>query len=162
MLMPSRWAPACRLHTNFYKFGENVSSHIFHKKNCCDLNLGESLCISTFFPLPDSGLNLLNGFEFYSDLFWMVWHWKTAIDSILSPQCLALSRIKFKACSSCFLCQSHSRTLRMLANHALATPRKSLKSTLKVPLFIQVYKWVPTNLLPLGVTPRWTSIPNNP
>ena len=38
-----------RLHTNLYKFGENVSPHIFHKKHCCDLNLGESLCISTSF-----------------------------------------------------------------------------------------------------------------
>ena len=51
-------------HTNLYKFGENVSPHIFHKKNCCDLNLGESLCISTFFLFSDSELNLLNGFDF--------------------------------------------------------------------------------------------------
>ena len=58
-----------RLHTNFYKFGENVSLHIFHEKNCCDLNLGESLCICTFFLFPDSGLNLLNGFDF---LFWSI------------------------------------------------------------------------------------------
>ena len=52
-------------HTNLYKSGENVSSHIFHEKNCCDLNLGESLCICTFFLFPDSGLNLLNGFYFF-------------------------------------------------------------------------------------------------
>ena len=59
-----------RLHTNLYKFGENVSPHIFPKKNCCDLNLGESLCISTFFLFPDSGLNLLSGFDFFCfDLF---------------------------------------------------------------------------------------------
>ena len=63
------WAPAWRLHTNLYKFGENVSSHIFHEKNCCDLNLGESLCTCTFFLFPDSGLNLLNGFDF---LFWSI------------------------------------------------------------------------------------------
>ena len=31
--------------------------------------------------------------------------------------------------------------------------------TLTVPLFTQVYKWVPANLL-LGVTLRWTSIPS--
>ena len=37
---------------------KNVSPHIFHKKNCCDLNLGESLCISTFFLFPDSGLTV--------------------------------------------------------------------------------------------------------
>ena len=30
-----------RLQTNLYNFEENVSPHIFHKKNCCDLNLGE-------------------------------------------------------------------------------------------------------------------------
>ena len=29
--------------------------------------------------------------------------------------------------------------------------------TLTVPLFIQVYKWVPANLM-LGVTVQWTSI----
>jgi len=39
------------------------------KKNCCDLNLGESLGIFTFFLFSDSGLNLLNGFDFYFDLF---------------------------------------------------------------------------------------------
>ena len=66
---PSRWAPTWRLHTNLYKFGKNVSPHIFHKKNSCDLNLGESLCISTFFLFPDSGLNLLNDFDF---LFWSI------------------------------------------------------------------------------------------
>ena len=70
MLVPCTWAPAWRLHTNLYKFWENVSSHIFHEKNCCDLNLGESLCICrTFFLFPDSGLNLLNGFDF---LFWFI------------------------------------------------------------------------------------------
>ena len=31
--------------------------------------------------------------------------------------------------------------------------------TLTVPLSIQVYKWVPANLM-LGVTLRWTSIPS--
>ena len=66
---PCTWAPAWRLHTNLYKFGENVSSHIFHGKNCCHLNLGESLCMCTFFLFPDSGLNLLNGFDF---LFWSI------------------------------------------------------------------------------------------
>ena len=76
---PSRWAPAWRLHTSLYKFGKNVSPHIFGKKNCCDLNLGESLYISTFFLFPDSRLNRLHGFHFYFDLFWMAWHWKPAI-----------------------------------------------------------------------------------
>ena len=71
--------PAWRLHTNLYKFGENVSPHIFHKKVCYDLNLGESLCVFTFFVFPDSGLNLLHVLIFYFHLFWMAWHWKPAI-----------------------------------------------------------------------------------
>ena len=41
------------------------------KRNCCDLNLGEGLCIFTFYLFPDSGLNLLNCFDFYFDLFVM-------------------------------------------------------------------------------------------
>ena len=49
--------------------GKKASPHILHKKNCCDLNLGESVCIVTFFIFSDSGLNLLNGFDFYFDLF---------------------------------------------------------------------------------------------
>jgi len=39
------------------------------KKNCCDLNLGESLGIFTFFLFSDSGLYLLNDFDFDFDLF---------------------------------------------------------------------------------------------
>ena len=34
-----------------------------------DLNLGEGLCIFTFFHFPDSELYLLNGFDFDFDLF---------------------------------------------------------------------------------------------
>ena len=64
-LCPFRWAPTWRLHTNLYNFGKNVSPHILHKKNCCDLTLGKSLCLSTFFLFPDSGINLLNGFHFF-------------------------------------------------------------------------------------------------
>ena len=44
-----------------------VSPHILQKKNCCDLNLGESLCIVTIFLFSDSGLHLLNSFDFYSE-----------------------------------------------------------------------------------------------
>ena len=33
------------------------------------LNLGEGLCICSSFHFPDSGLYLLNGFDFYFDLF---------------------------------------------------------------------------------------------
>ena len=54
---------------NLYKFGLKRFSHISHKKNCCDQNLGESLCIFTFFHLLDSGLYQLKGFDFYFDLF---------------------------------------------------------------------------------------------
>ena len=46
--------------------------------------LTRGLCIFTSFHFPDSGLNLLNGFDFYFELFWMAWHWKPAIpDSLL-------------------------------------------------------------------------------
>ena len=34
-----------------------------------DLNLGEGLCICTSFHFPDSGLSLLNDFDFDFDLF---------------------------------------------------------------------------------------------
>ena len=44
---------------------KKVSPHILHKKNCCDLKLGESLCIFTFFLFSESGLYLLNGFDIY-------------------------------------------------------------------------------------------------
>ena len=60
---------ARRLHTNLYKFGENVSLHISNRKNCCDLNLSEIVCIFIFFLFSDSGLYLLNGFDFGFYLF---------------------------------------------------------------------------------------------
>ena len=45
-----------------------VSPHILLKKNCSDL-----------LSFPVSRLYLLNGFDFYFDLFWMAWHLKPAI-----------------------------------------------------------------------------------
>ena len=84
---PSRWAPAWRLHTNLYKFGENVSPHIYHKKNCCDLNLGESFCISTFFLFPDSRLNLLNGFYFFILIYF---EWRDTENQQLGPKFYSL------------------------------------------------------------------------
>ena len=75
----SRWAPAWRLYTNLYKSGWNISSDISYTKYSSDLNLREGLCICTSFHFPDSGLYLLNGFDFYFDLFWVAWHWKPAI-----------------------------------------------------------------------------------
>ena len=53
----------------------NISSDISYTKYSSDLNLGEGLCIFTSFNFPDSGIYLLNGFDFYFDLFWMAWHW---------------------------------------------------------------------------------------
>ena len=50
-------------------FGQNISSDISYTKYSSDLNLGEGLCICTSFYFPDSGLYLLNGFDFYFDLF---------------------------------------------------------------------------------------------
>ena len=55
---PSRWAPACRLHTNLYKFGQNISSDISYTEYSSGLNLGEGLYIFTPFHFPDSGLYL--------------------------------------------------------------------------------------------------------
>ena len=59
---PPCWNPS-GLHT------KNISLHIL--KNCCDLNLGEGLCIFTFFLFSDSGLFLLDGFYFYYAPFGM-------------------------------------------------------------------------------------------
>ena len=72
---PYEWAPAWRLHTNIYKFGKNLIGI----SSCCDLNLGESLCIFMFVVFSDSGLYQFKSFHFYFDLFWMAWHWKPAI-----------------------------------------------------------------------------------
>ena len=73
MLLPSRLPPAWRLHLYIFGYGYLVYGNIL------DLNLGEDLCIFTFFHFPDSGLGLLNGFDFYFDLLWMAWHWKPTI-----------------------------------------------------------------------------------
>ena len=53
----------------FLKFGYNISSDISNTKYSSDLNLGEGLCMCTSFHFPDSGLYLLYGFDFSSDLF---------------------------------------------------------------------------------------------
>ena len=55
--------------TNLYKFGLNISLDISYTKYSSDLTLGEGLCICTSFHFPNSGLYLLNGFDFYFDLF---------------------------------------------------------------------------------------------
>ena len=38
-----------------------------------NLNLGESICIFAFFLFPDSGLNILNGFDFLFNLICFEW-----------------------------------------------------------------------------------------
>ena len=79
---PSKWAPAWCLHTrNLYKFGSNISSDISYTEYSSDLNLGQEFGIFTSFHFPDSGLYLLNGFDFDFDLVWMAWHWKLAIQT---------------------------------------------------------------------------------
>ena len=49
--------------------GKKNSPHILLKRKYCDLNLGKSLWIFTFYLFADSGLYLLNGFHFIFDLF---------------------------------------------------------------------------------------------
>ena len=56
--------------------GKKSSAYLAFKKNCCDLNLSQSLYIFTIFVFPDSRLYLLNSFDFYFD---MAWHWKPVI-----------------------------------------------------------------------------------
>ena len=90
---PCRWAPTWRFHTNLYKFGENVSPHIFHKKNCCDPNLGERLCIHIFFLFPGSGLNLLNGFDF---LFWSILNSVTLKTSNWYPNVISYNNLRIQ------------------------------------------------------------------
>ena len=122
---PSRWAPAWRLHTNLYKFGESVSPHIFHKKNCGDLNLGESLSISTFFLFPDSRLHPLNGFDFFI-LIYFEWRVTENQQFVWLPVCLLqlivlllLLIYKFYYIYvMCFLTPNHFLCLPLVNEHA--------------------------------------------
>ena len=59
----SWWAPAWRLHTNLDK-SLNISPDISYKEYSSYVNLGEGLHVFTSFHFPDSGLYLLNGFNF--------------------------------------------------------------------------------------------------
>ena len=52
-------------HQDELQHGVSIQSSI----NSFDPNLGEGLCIFTSFHFPDSGLYLLNGFDFDFDLF---------------------------------------------------------------------------------------------
>ena len=49
--------------------GVHPDSDISYTEHYYSLNLGEGLCICTFFHFKDSGLYLLNGFDFYFDLY---------------------------------------------------------------------------------------------
>ena len=69
---PSGWAPTWRLFTNLYKFGSEISLRILCKETCCDLHLGENLCIFPLFLVPDSGRYLFNGF----DLILIYFEWR--------------------------------------------------------------------------------------
>ena len=53
-----------RLHTNFHKFGCIVSPNVSRMKNCAGLNLSLDIYTFTFFHIHDSGLYLMNGFNF--------------------------------------------------------------------------------------------------
>ena len=49
--------------------GKTFASDVPYTKYSSDLNLGEGLYIRTSFHFQDSGLYLLNGFDFDFDLF---------------------------------------------------------------------------------------------
>ena len=53
-----------RLQTNFHKFGCIVSPNVSRMKNCAGLNLSLDIHTFTFFHIHDSGLYLMNGFNF--------------------------------------------------------------------------------------------------
>ena len=55
----------CRLHTKLYKFRRNCLPSNAAMKNCTDLNLSDVFCLSIIYHIPDSWLNLLNGYDFY-------------------------------------------------------------------------------------------------
>ena len=68
------------------KLGKKILCISCTLKNCCFLNLGESLSIFTFFLFQDSGLNLMNSFDFYFNQFWKVWQWKLAIGTAVGKR----------------------------------------------------------------------------
>jgi hypothetical protein len=67
MFVSLRGAQTWRLHTKLYKFGWNTSPNNARMKNRTDLNLCEVVYVSIIYHVPDSWLNLLNGYDFY---FW--------------------------------------------------------------------------------------------
>ena len=65
MLVPLRRAPTWRLYTKLYKFRWNCLWNNAAVKNPTDLNLGDVFNLSIIYHIPDSWLNLLNGYDFY-------------------------------------------------------------------------------------------------
>jgi len=76
LLVPLQGVPTWCLHTELYKLRWNTSPRNAWMKNRSDLNLGEVVYISIIYHIPDSWLNLLNGYDCY---FW----WR---DSVNEPQ----------------------------------------------------------------------------
>ena len=98
LLVPLQGVPTWCLHTELYKLRWNTSPRNAWMKNRSDLNLGEVVYISIIYHIPDSWLNLLNGYDCY---FW----WR---DSVNEPQ-LGTDEIvipfyaKVSSCQSSFL-----------------------------------------------------------
>ena len=110
MLLPIwmgiRMASPCKLYKRVETF---LRISRLTEKNCCDLNVGESLWIFTFFLFPDSGLYLLNFFDFYFD---MAWHWKPAIVQYNVKSFSSLRSWRY--CKTLFRARLQYRQLRRL------------------------------------------------
>ena len=52
-------------HPDEFQHGVSIQISISYTKYSSDPNLDEGLCIFISFHFPDSGLSLLNGFDFY-------------------------------------------------------------------------------------------------
>lgn len=70
LLVPLGRASTWCLHTKLYRFGWNTLPNNTQMKKCTDLNLGKDVFFfsSIIYHIPDSWLNLLNGYNFY---FWL-------------------------------------------------------------------------------------------
>ena len=117
-------SPTWRFHKNLYKFGENVSPHIFHKNNFCDLNLGKSLCMFTLFLFPDSGLNLLNGFDFFILIYF---EWRDTENQQLNPQSIIICLFSLKLLKPKIALEELSRSMKWYTfSEIFATCQKTI------------------------------------
>ena len=94
--------------------GRHVGAHTDGHQHVVSINLGKKVirisrvrkiavtrilarvfAYSPSFISPDSGLYLSTCFDFYFDLFWIAWHWKPAIPSLVesSPVYRTLFRL---------------------------------------------------------------------